>query len=90
MKRSLGYLTVTRLLLNTAYRFTYPFLPAISRGLGVSLERAGLLLSAQWAAGTLTPVAVAVAGRDPRRLRILVAGLGLLIVGAATTAGSAS
>ncbi len=88
MKRSLGYLVATRLLLNTAYRFAYPFLPAISRGLGVSLESAGLLMSAQWAAGTATPLIVAAAGRDTRRLRVTVAGLAIFVIGAATTAVS--
>ena len=49
-RRSLGtaiaFLTFTRLVVNTAHRFVFPFLPAISRGLGISLEQGGLLMSA--------------------------------------------
>ena len=47
LKGSLAYLVATRLVLNTAHRFAYPFLPAISRGLGISLSQGGLLMSAR-------------------------------------------
>jgi predicted MFS family arabinose efflux permease len=88
MRAALGYLTATRLVVNTAYRFAYPFLPAISRGLGVSLEQGGLLLSTQWIAGIGTPLVVGAAGTDHRRLRTTVAGLAMFVAGAAVTAAS--
>ena len=50
-------------MLNTAHRFAYPFLPAISRGLGITLEQGGLLMSARAVAGLATPLVVATVGR---------------------------
>jgi predicted MFS family arabinose efflux permease len=85
---SIGYLTGTRLVLNTAWRFVYPFLPAISRGLGISLERAGLLVSARSIAGMATPVVVATVGRGERRQRIVAATLALFVVGVFVTAAT--
>jgi predicted MFS family arabinose efflux permease len=88
LRSSMVYLVATRLVLNTAHRFVYPFLPAISRGLGVSLERGGLLMSARALAGLTTPVVVATAGRGERRRRTLALGLALAVVSAAVTAAS--
>ncbi|HSG79099.1 MAG TPA: MFS transporter [Acidimicrobiia bacterium] len=85
---SIGYLTGTRLVFNTAWRFVYPFLPAISRGLGVSLERAGLLVSARSIAGMATPLVVATVGRGERRRRIVTVTLALFVVGASVTAAT--
>jgi predicted MFS family arabinose efflux permease len=85
---ALAFLTLLRLVVNSAHRFVYPFLPAIGRGLGISLEQAGLLVSARWAAGLGTPAIVAVLGRGERRRRLLAVGLALFAVGAATTAAT--
>ena len=41
----------SRVTLNLAVRVTYPFLPAIARGLGISFERAGLLVAARHLVG---------------------------------------
>lgn len=41
----------SRLMLNLAVRVTYPFLPAIARGLGVSFQQAGLLVAARHCVG---------------------------------------
>ena len=79
----LGFLSATRLVLNTGYRLVYPFLPAISRGLGISLDQAGVLVSARNLAGAATPAVVA-AGRRSSRTLILLA-LGLFSLGAAIT-----
>lgn len=79
----IGFLAATRLVLNTATRLVYPFLPAISRGLGISLNRAGLLVSARNLAGATTPVIVA-AGRRSTRTLIALA-LSLFALGAAIT-----
>ncbi len=74
------------MVLNAAHRFIYPFLPAIARGLGISIESAGTLVSARWMAGLATPGVVHVVdrGRYPRRL--IVIGLALFVVGAVGTA----
>jgi predicted MFS family arabinose efflux permease len=88
LRASLTYLVAIRLVLNTAHRFAYPFLPAISRGLGVSLEQGGLLLSARSLAGLATPLVVATVGRGERRRRMLAVGLALFVIGAAVTAAS--
>lgn len=82
----LAFLTAVRLVFNTAVRFVYPFLPAISRGLGVSLGQAGLLISARWLSGLATPAVVRSIGDRHRRL--IVAGLVLLSTGAAITAAT--
>ena len=91
-RRSLGvaiaFLTVTRLVVNTAHRFVFPFLPAISRGLGISLAQGGLLMSARSVAFVATPAIVASAGRGERRVRLGVWALGMMSVGALITAAT--
>ena len=88
LRRSVIFLTGSRLVLNTAYRFVYPFLPEISRGLGVSLEQGGLLVSARSLVGMATPAVVATAGRGGRRYRLVVTALAMFAVGAAITAAT--
>lgn len=85
---SIAFLTFTRLVVNTAHRFVFPFLPAITRGLGISLEQGGLLMSARSIAFVATPAMVATAGRGERRLRLAVWSLGLMAVGALVTAAT--
>lgn len=84
----LGFLAATRLVLNTGYRLVYPFLPAISRGLGVSVDRAGLLVSVRNLAGAATPAMVA-AGRHSTRTLIALA-LTLFALGAAITSATSA
>jgi predicted MFS family arabinose efflux permease len=83
---SLAFLTGGRLVLNSAHRFVYPFLPAIARGLGISLESAGLLVSARWIAGLATPGVVHVVDRGRRPRRLVLIGLALFVIGAVVTA----
>jgi predicted MFS family arabinose efflux permease len=83
---SIGFLTATRLVVNTSHRFVFPFLPAITRGLGISLEQGGLLMSARSLAFVATPAIVATAGRGERRIRLAVWSLGMMAVGALVTA----
>jgi MFS transporter, DHA1 family, inner membrane transport protein len=85
---SITYLTTARLVLNMLHRVTSVFLPAIARGLGVSLEQAGFLVSARSLAGAATPAIVLTAGRGERRLRLIVWSLLLFSAGAAITAAS--
>jgi len=91
-RRSLGpalaLLSGARLVVNIGQRFVYPFLPAIARGLGVSLQAAGFLVSARWAVGLATPAVVSIAGRGERRRRVAMLGLLLFASGAAMTAAT--
>lgn len=84
----LGFLSLTRLILNTGYRLVYPFLPVIARGLDVSVSRAGLLVSARNLAGVATPGVVTAVrpGRNARRLVTL--SLALFALGAAITSAT--
>lgn len=82
----IGFLAATRLVLNTGYRLVYPFLPAISRGLGVSIGQAGVLVSARNLAGATTPGIVAASRRSSRTL--IVMALGLFALGAAITSAT--
>lgn len=88
LRGSIAFLTGTRLVVNTGHRFVFPFLPAISRGLGISLEQSGLLLSARSLSFVATPLVVGTVGRGERRARLIVFGLALLAVGAAITAAT--
>jgi len=85
VRSSLGFLSIERLVMNTAFRFVYPFLPAIARGLGIPLAQAGLLVSVRHFAGLATPGVVRVAGRGELRRRLILLGMGLFILGSAVT-----
>jgi predicted MFS family arabinose efflux permease len=82
----LTLLTTLKLILNTAFRFVYPFLPALGRGLGVDLATMGRLLSVRWAAGMAIPLAVTAVDRGGRSRRLLVAGLIVFGLGSLVTA----
>ena len=88
LRGGIAFLTGSRLAVNTSHRFVFPFLPAIARGLGISLERAGLLLSVRSIAFVATPLVVGTVGKGERRIRLVVFGLSLMAVGAATTAAT--
>jgi predicted MFS family arabinose efflux permease len=85
---ALAFLAAARLVLNTGYRFVYPFLPVIARGLGVPLTEAGLLVSARWLTGLATPAAIRLLGTHERRHRLIIAGLAMFAAGAAITAAT--
>jgi len=72
--------------MNTAYRFVYPFLPVIARGLGVPLEQAAYLISVRHIAGLGTPAVTRLIGRGELRRRLIITGLLLFIAGSAVTA----
>jgi MFS transporter, DHA1 family, inner membrane transport protein len=79
-------LVLLKLVLNTAVRLVYPFLPAIARGLGISIGEAGALVSVRWAAGFASPVAIGVAGPRATSRALLLTGLGVFAVGSLVTA----
>jgi len=85
VRSSLAFLSAERLVMNTAYRFVYPFLPVIARGLGVPLEQAAFLISVRHIAGLGTPAVARVAGRGERRRRLILTGLLLFVAGSAVT-----
>jgi predicted MFS family arabinose efflux permease len=90
IRSSLAFLSSERLVMNTAFRFVYPFLPAIARGLGVPLQQAAYLISARHIAGLATPAVARVVGSGERRHRLIVTGLLLFIAGSAVTAVSSA
>lgn len=63
----LATLTWSRLLINSALRLTYPFLPALARGLGVSLPAVAHLLALRAGAGLFSPLFSPLAERFGRR-----------------------
>jgi predicted MFS family arabinose efflux permease len=71
--------TPIRVLLNTAYRMIYPFLPAFSRGLGVDETTLTVLLSVRNGLGLSAPLLGRVADRFGRRTSMLL-GLGVFIL----------
>lgn len=85
VRSSLAFLSAERLVMNTAYRFVYPFLPVIARGLGVPLEQAAFLVSVRHLAGLGTPAVARVVGRGERRRRLILTGLLLFVAGSAVT-----
>jgi DHA1 family inner membrane transport protein len=68
--------TLTRLVMNTAQRMVYPFLPAIGRGLGLPFEALTPILSLRGGLGMVAPAVGSLPDRMGRRLAMLI---GLLI-----------
>ena len=85
-KDVLRVILLTRANFNLPMRLTYFFLPAISRGLGVSLHAAGVLVSVRALAGVGAPLFGVLSDTLGGR-RVMSLGLVLMIVGAALTAG---
>ena len=69
-----------RLLLSTARRFAYPFAPALSRGLGVSLTAVTSLIAVNWATSLLGVVFGPIGDRIGYR-RMMIIGMVMLGVG---------
>jgi predicted MFS family arabinose efflux permease len=65
--------TTTRLVVSTAFRMVYPFLPAFSRGLGVTIETIAVAVSARSALGFFGPALGAVADIRGRKQALVVA-----------------
>lgn len=88
MKRSMTTLTLIKLVLNMGFRFVYPFLPVIGRGLGVELSQMGVLLSVRWGVGLTAPLAVGAIDKAKRSRRLLFVGLIAFGLGSLVTAFS--
>ena len=86
MRPAVATLLLLKLVANTAFRFVYPFLPAIARGLGIDLTQAGALVSVRWASSLATPAVMSLAGRVPGSRRLLIAGLVVFSAGSIVTA----
>ncbi len=77
----------SRVTLNLAVRVTYPFLPAIARGLGISFEQAGLLVAARHFVG-LTGALWGLLGERKGYAWGMVFGLSALFLGSLTVSVS--
>ncbi len=79
--------TVVRMVVNTAFRLFYPFVPELSRSFGVSPEALTAAVSARGVFGLFGPVVGTVADRVDRRKLMLVGlavvSLALLSIGVA-------
>ncbi len=64
--------TLTRLVMNTAQRMVYPFLPAIGRGLGLPFEALTPILSLRGGLGMVAPAFGSLPDRMGRRLAMLI------------------
>lgn len=78
-----------RTLINAQFRIAYPFLPAISRGLGVPFEVASLLLTIRGLIGVSSPLFGYLSDRLGRKT-IMVFGLITMVAGAALLAAGRS
>jgi DHA1 family inner membrane transport protein len=83
---ALGTILLSRTTINSNFRVVYPFLPVISRGLGVPLTAASFLLTLRALVGLSSPLFGPLSDRYRRRSLMLV-GLGMLTTGAALIAG---
>ena len=88
LRRVVVGLAILKLIINTTQRAVYPFLPAIARGLGVSLTAAGAMISVRWGAGLLSPLLVGSAGRRRSPLALMTVGSIGFAAGAIITAVS--
>jgi MFS transporter, DHA1 family, inner membrane transport protein len=77
--RLLSVILLSRLVINTAFRMSYAFVPEFSQGLGIDLPAMGALISARSFAGMLAPVFGSVSDRYGRR-PVMYSALVLLIV----------
>ncbi len=80
-RRSLGALFFARILTNMSFRLLYPFLPAVARGLGVSLTAAGQLASVQGGVRVFAPFFGGLSDRYGRR-RVMQGALVVVLLAA--------
>ena len=70
---------MARIVLNTAHRMIYPFLPAFSRGLNMPIESLTAILSLRGGLGIIAPLFGSISDRWGRRHAMLI-GLGVFSV----------
>jgi len=87
MRKQLAIILLGRTVLNMPSRVVYPFLPAIARGLGVSLPLATQVVSLRVVAGLTAPLLGPLSDRFGRR-RIMEFGLALFALAGMALAGS--
>jgi predicted MFS family arabinose efflux permease len=78
---TLGIILLARTAINISHRIAYPFLPAISRGLGISLTAASVLITVRSLLGLTSPLFGPLSDRYGRRVMMLGA---LMVLGAGT------
>lgn len=83
---TLGIILLARTAINISHRVAYPFLPAISRGLGISLTAASVLITVRSLVGLTSPMFGPVSDRYGRRVMMLGA-LVVLTAGTMLLAG---
>lgn len=71
---------ITRIVMHTAIRMIYPFLPVFSRGLGVEVDQLSRALSLRSASGVLGPILASIGDNRGRKTGMLV-GLGIYSLG---------
>jgi predicted MFS family arabinose efflux permease len=76
-----------RIALNLPVRLSYFFLPAVARGLAISLPAAGFLVGVRSVAGLAAPFFGVLGDRMGER-RVMVLGMGMLVAGAALVGAS--
>jgi predicted MFS family arabinose efflux permease len=82
LRLQIGFFIAVRIVLNTAYRMVYPFLPVFARALGVDLRTMSTALTARAASGAIGPLLAPLSDRRGRRFGMTL-GLGLFTLGAA-------
>jgi DHA1 family inner membrane transport protein len=80
-----GLFTLTRAIINSAYRMVYPYLAVFARGLGVDVETFSLVLTGRSLMGLLSPLLAPLADRRGRKVSLLL-GLGIYVLGAGAVA----
>lgn len=86
LRRHLVIILVARTAINSAHRIIYPFLPALARGLGISLTAASSLVTARLVAGFAAPFLGPLSDRVGRR-RTMEIGLVVLIAASLALVG---
>jgi predicted MFS family arabinose efflux permease len=80
LRYQLVVVTLIRIVINTAHRMVYPFMPALARGLGVEVSALNLAVTARAVIGLSGPLWASLSDRRGRRAGMLV-GVGLFTLG---------
>ena len=79
LTRILSFIAI-RIVFNTLHRLVYPYLPVLSRGLGVSLDQMSAAISIRAVSGAFGPLLAIIADVRGRRTGMLL-GMGLFTFG---------